>query len=276
MWRAPRLYQSEPVRSFVNPLQDPMTLRVASIVIIVVLGVAFAWVGNRPARIAALGEGRRSFVDLESEARTELGPAIARTLFFLLLLFALDQASRWPGLRLGGLVFDVFNVSLTTALTLDIVAEWRARVAMPDLIAVWPEHRPYALAVAREALTKAGIPVHARGERVRRLLQCIGPCMPIELMVRRADAEQAAEILAQVLPPRTGDERVAAGRAKMSRAGATRSTAALGETCLFAALSLLMVVGLLLLPTPRLANAPTPLNAARVTAAARGQVEAVP
>jgi hypothetical protein len=64
---------------------------------------------------------------------------------------------------------------------------------------VWPEHRPYAIAAAREALAAAEIAVYARGERFRTLLQFGGPFVPIDLMVPRADAKRAAEILKDVL-----------------------------------------------------------------------------
>jgi hypothetical protein len=103
---------------------------------------------------------------------------------------------------------SLVGVGTATALVLDLVAELRARRALPDLVPVWPEHRPYAVAAAREALAAAGIPVHVRAENVRRMLQFGGPFAPMDLLVRRADAERAAEILGAVLRYRAEDQPV--------------------------------------------------------------------
>src|SRR5262249_19252352 len=61
------------------------------------------------------------------------------------------------------------------------------------------EHRLEAIDAAREALGEAGILVHARGERLRRLLPVCGPLLPIDLIVPREHAAQATKILERVL-----------------------------------------------------------------------------
>ena len=91
---------------------------------------------------------------------------------------------------------------------------------------MWPEHRPYAVAAARAALAAEGIPVHARGEELRRLLQFFGPYVPIELMVPRADVERATTILTEVLLARPEEARSSAARAPGPRS-ATGIAAAL-------------------------------------------------
>lgn len=186
-----------PLQGVVTALQNDTVFRGVALVLIAVLCAGLSWDFNQPARVAALREGGRSFADLEAAARAALGPAMARTLLFSVVLFGLSQVAN----ELIGPGFQAIELALATALALDIAAELRARRALPDLVPVWPEHRPYALAAARAVLLAAGIPVHARNERLRRMLQFFGPYVPIELMVRRADAEQAAKVLAQALSP---------------------------------------------------------------------------
>jgi SecY len=167
--------------------------------LVVPLAFLLAWLWNLPARVGALAPraskaGPRAAPPI-AEATAELRRAIKRTLIFLLGLCAIVTIHR----QVSYPVLDVLTVAGGTALVLDAIAEARARRAHPDLVAVWPEHRPYAIAAAREALAAAGIPVCARGERLRRLLQLAGPFVPIELMVPQVHAEAAAKILARLL-----------------------------------------------------------------------------
>jgi hypothetical protein len=170
------------------------------LLLLVALGVCFTWICNAPSRIAGLaaraGEGREKpeAGDVEGEVRRGMREAMLRSVAFLVVLFAIGCVT---GNRSSAV--DAAVLAMGTALVLDAAAEWRARRALPDLVPVWPEHRPYALAVAREALAGAGIAVHARGERLRRLLQFGGPYVPIDLMVPRADAARAAAILEGLL-----------------------------------------------------------------------------
>jgi hypothetical protein len=166
-----------------------------------VLAAAFVFTRlfNPPRRVAevyarARGEGA-SRAWLEEEARAELRPAAMRAVAFLFALMAIDMFAA----KISRLAFAGETMVLTVALGLDIAAELRARRAMPDLVSVWPEHRPYAIAAAREVLEAAGIPVHVRGERLRRLLQFFAPYVPIDLMVPQAHANHAAKLLERVL-----------------------------------------------------------------------------
>jgi hypothetical protein len=187
-----------------------------SVLLIAALGVGLSWLFNAPSRVAGVffraragageagedeehGEERAA---LEAEARRAGRDAALRSVVFLLALHALGRATL--GSDSYGMSFALF--AGTTALVLDIVDEWRAWRASPDLVVVWPEHRPYGAEAAREALAAAGICVHARGERLRALLQFLGPFVPIDLMVRRADAKRATAILERVLPYHPEDE----------------------------------------------------------------------
>ena len=178
----------------------------AGLILVAGLGVGFTWLFNAPSRVAGLAarvrEGRDGIGarDLEAEVRGGMREAALRSVAFLVALFAIG--------RLTGdssSAADVSFLAMGTALALDAAAEWRARRARPDLVPVWPEHRPYALAAVRAALAEAGITVHARGENLRRLLQFAGPYVPIDLMVPRADAPRAAVLLDGLLRFRAED-----------------------------------------------------------------------
>ena len=197
------LFPSEPSR------------HVVTLLLIVVLGVALTWIFNAPSRVAGLAvragdEGGAAV--LEGEARRGLREAALRSVVYLVALFAIGRVTR-DSLSAADLTF----VAVVTALVLDAAAEWRARRTLPDLVPVWPEHRPYALASARAALARAGIAVHARGENLRRLLQFGGPFVPIDLLVSRADAERAGGILDALLRFHAEDQPVRAPRPAQPR-----------------------------------------------------------
>jgi hypothetical protein len=181
----------------------------AVLLVVVALGIVFSAWFNAPHRIAAVlsrarakGKALRD-PKLERAAQRALREATLRSLVFLGAILVIHRVTT-----------DSFavaaDVALFTALLLDAAAELRARKAMPDLVPVWPEHRPYALQAAREALAGAQIPVFARGEQLRRLLQLGGPFVPIDLMVPRADAKRAAKILGRVLRFHPEDEEAGA------------------------------------------------------------------
>jgi hypothetical protein len=186
-------------RALTHVLDDDTIFVALALALVTAGGALGAWLFNQPARVAAVAERARahggSRSDLLSEARAALRRASVQTLVLLVALLALGTIAH----RASRLPFEASYVAYATAVALDLVAEWRARRALPNLVAVWPEHRPYAVAAAREALVVANIPVHARGEHLRRLLQFLGPFVPIDLMVPRADAARASDILATVL-----------------------------------------------------------------------------
>jgi len=245
---------------FADKLHDDTTYFGVWLVLIALLCAAFAWLFNAPARVAALGARAvkgRSVEELEVEARGQMRGAVIRALGFLVVLFAIDRL----GARLTGhsLAAPASVVALATAIALDVVAEWRARRARPDLVPVWPEHRPYALAAAREALDAAGITVHARGESQRRLLQFGGPYVPIDLMVPSADAERATKILKRVLLPKKGD---AAAEESRPRVTARPRPMATAEKLTLAATALIALVVLAApKPAPHQAAPRPPLRA---------------
>ncbi len=180
-------------------LKNRTVHRAALIVLTVASALLFTRLYNLPGRVAKVfGRVRgnhASRAELEAEARDALRPATAKAIAFLLALLAIEEI----GFASVQITFAAVWTALTVALVLDIAAELRARLAMPDLVSVWPEHRPYAIAAVREALGQAGIAVHARGERLRRLLQFFGPYVPIELMVPQKHEKDASTLLRKIL-----------------------------------------------------------------------------
>jgi hypothetical protein len=127
-----------------------------------------------------------------------LWPAVVASTAYIGLLVALQVlvARSAPWLLLAPL-----SSALLAAIALDVAAEWRARAAIDDPVAVWPLHRVQLADLATGALRSAGIEVHPRGLYHRSLLHFFGPFVPVALMVPRAQAQQAHELLAALLIP---------------------------------------------------------------------------
>lgn len=161
--------------------------------------VFFTYLFHQPDRVAevfarARGAGA-SRSAIAAEAAALRMPAAMKSAVLLFALLAVDVFAA----QISPKAAAAWTTPLFVALVLDIAAELRARRSAPNLVAVWPEHSPYAIAAARDALHAEGIFVHARGERMRRLLQFFGPYVPIDLMVPEKHAERAEAILREVL-----------------------------------------------------------------------------
>ncbi len=169
------------------------------------LTVFFAVLFNDPARVASVwarleprrGEGAADAGSLERAARHQLRGAVLKTLALLAVVGIVWEV---VGARVGWCPSKI-TILLATAVGADLVAEWRARTIAEQLVSVWPEHRPYALGPARHALATAGIPVHARGEHHRVMLQFAGPWVPVELLVSPDRADEARRVLEALLHP---------------------------------------------------------------------------
>jgi hypothetical protein len=227
---------------------------IGAAVVVVASAFVVARLFHAPERLAVLAARARgdeaAVAGLAAEARDRLRESTLRSVLYVAALLVAGEAC-W---RLAGTASIAVPVALGTALALDIAAELRARREVPGLVAIWPEHRPYAVGPARQALDEAGIPMFARGERVRRLLQFFGPYAPIDLMVSREHAERATEILSRVLLPRGEDGRVEeearAGARRAPRRRFTRTEAVM------AGLTLTIVAAVAFVPVVRTAEAP--------------------
>lgn len=83
--------------------------------------------------------------------------------------------------------------ALATAWLLDVILDLRR--GRGALVRVWSLHHAQHLELAREALARAGLAVHASGAHLRVLLAWFGPWAPIDLYVRPDDAEVARQTL---------------------------------------------------------------------------------
>jgi hypothetical protein len=176
------------------------------------LGVALGYLFNTPERVAAC-ERRAGLAAPPTasaaprtppeearvaRARRSLWAAMAPTLAYLAVLLLSGELAS----RLIGAEVRMFGAALATAFVLDAAREIRARRAHPDLVPVWPEHRPYALSVIQDALSRRSIPWHARSFAQCALLRFTGPYVPVEVLVPAKDAARARSALQQAL---TGD-----------------------------------------------------------------------
>jgi preprotein translocase subunit SecY len=155
---------------------------IAEIFLIIGGTLLFTWLFNRGA---------------ERALRTQIPTAWVRSALYLSLL-----TLGITFLRLTmhiAMPLQATMLAVATAVTMDLVAEWRAWQAHADLVAVWPIHRVYTLDAAVGALERAGIFTYPRGAHHRTLLQFFGPFVPITLMVPSARADEADRILRQAV-----------------------------------------------------------------------------
>lgn len=180
-------------------LENKTTEKLVSIWLLFSLTWYLAWLFNQPRRVAEVYARLRgtkvSKAHVEAEAREALRHATPYALLYLLGLLVIDFVAKRSSLASA----NTWGIAIAVALSIDLVAEFRALGLQRDLVSVWPEHRPYAIAAARRALEDAGIFVHVRDERQRRLLQFGAPYVPMELFVPRKDARRAAKILDELL-----------------------------------------------------------------------------
>ena len=166
---------------------------------VLLLTVLLSFAFNHPRRVLPLWQRVSNSNDTEKIRQTlssSLTTAILRSLALLFVLWAALTVAALPGA-----VFSAVGLALLTALLIDMVAEHRARRQLPELVAIWPEHRPYAVELACRVLAAQGIRIHARNRLQRQMLQGFGPYVPIELMVPQGQAEQARALLSELFAP---------------------------------------------------------------------------
>lgn len=188
------------MQKLADSLEHPVARGLASISLLFSFTILLTWLYHQPRRVAAIYEKaadiQNSRGQTHAEAREALKNASAVALMYMLGLLVVDLLTRKyaPMMKLA-----LSSVAVTTAVFVDFAKEWRMTATRRDWVSVWPEHRPYAIPPAREALRKAGIFVHIRDERQRRLLQFGAAYVPIEICVPVADAEKARQVLEKVL-----------------------------------------------------------------------------
>jgi len=164
------------------------------VTLVAVGAIGFTLLYNRPSRVVAAW---RPLVEdgsgLEPRARAWMHAAILPALVPLLLLVIAHAVV----MRLSAATFQMSLLFMVVAVAvlMDVAAEWRARRARGELVAVWPVHRVYAVDPAVAYLARHGIVAFPRAVRHRTLLQFFGPFVPVELLVTEADAENAFELM---------------------------------------------------------------------------------
>lgn len=180
-------------------LQDEIVYGLVSISLLVSLTYVCAWMFHQPRRVAEvyqrLHTSKNDRAQCEGDAREALRHATLHALLSMVGFLVLGLATK----KYAPDTANTGNIAITTAWVIDLMREFRIVTKHRDLVAVWPEHRPYALFAARKALNDAGIFVHVRDERQRRLLQFEAPYLPMELFVPQNDAPQATSILENIL-----------------------------------------------------------------------------
>lgn len=171
------------------------------LLVVVVGALALSWLFSRPAlwareRGRLLGDPARE--PAPEVARADFARATLATTLYLVAAVTLYFLINW---KIPIFYFPLPVVLVSTAIGVDLVAEWRALATHPDLVAVWPLHRvPIADDVVR-ALAAQGIPAHLRGVHHRSMLHFFAPYVPIMVMVPRTMAGSARRLLAERLDP---------------------------------------------------------------------------
>ena len=154
-------------------------------------GALLSWLFSRPSRLgSATASGPRSH-----------GFVIAVAIS-LAYLAALALLGRWRADVLGTFGLSLVSVAFTTAILMDLVAEWRAFARRDDLVPIWPLHEVQRVDLVTAALAKNGIDVHTRGLYLRLLLHFFGPFVPVLVHVPGEQAEEARAIIRAQLDAR--------------------------------------------------------------------------
>ena len=103
--------------------------------------------------------------------------------------------------RLGGTLGPIVVTVLVVAVAVDLVREWRARSARPDLVAVWCEERPCAIDAIERTLAREQIAFHVRSSASRSCMQLLASFAPLDVFVPPDQARRARRVLKRVLAP---------------------------------------------------------------------------
>lgn len=186
------LARTVPSRTLLNLFREPSALWLA---LVVVLTVAFTLLFNAPSRVSRPYERLgRDIPHLDIWRLIWSGAA--RSLALILVLLLLD----WFLIRERD-PFRVLAIIPGVFMGMDLIQEWRFRLAQPALAAVWPLHQVHAVVPSLQALEAASIPAFPSGLHHRSLLHFFGPAIPIQILVPQAQSEEAYRILHPLLAP---------------------------------------------------------------------------
>jgi len=166
------------------------TRPIGAAVLLVAVGAGLSWLFSRPSRLGVVATS----IDAEAARRVWRGFAwaVLLSLAYVGSLYAIERAlGRWSPLY----PIPVLMTAFATAITMDLVAEWRAFRRRDDLVPIWPLHQVQRVAGIVDALTRNGIDVHTRSLYWRSTLHFFGPHVPIVLMVPAARRDEAIAIV---------------------------------------------------------------------------------
>jgi hypothetical protein len=163
---------------------DPWAWWAVYAALIALFAVLFGVLFNPPRQVALH----------DARGRGQVGRAVIGGLAYVLALAAIELVLNMAFEVQGP---DLVLVAMVVAFGLDVVGEAEAFRRHPNLVAVWPEHRLYAVNGGLAVLEQAGIPYFARSVNHRALWHFFGPVLPIQLMVPADRAEEAYRLLHQ-------------------------------------------------------------------------------
>jgi hypothetical protein len=147
------------------------------------LAVGLGFLFNLPSKVAAFG----------ADARPRVERAVVFSTGFVLAV-ALVSGLIWEEVTVAD-TLSLIPLIAAVALVLDVIDEAQAVRRHGTLVAVWPEHRLYAVGSALEALERQGIPGLARSAHQRALWHFFAPYIPVQILVPRERAQEAAALL---------------------------------------------------------------------------------
>ena len=162
--------------------------------------IFFAFLFNRPDKIA------RTWKSLSPNPPEGILRPKAVMLESVLFIILVVLAEAWAVRHIGNYSANTVATLLATGIVCDVVREWRAREADPNLTSIWEIHQTYAVAPTMRLLEAEGIHAFAKGARLRALLQFFGPYVPVQILVPAKDAERAHALLQERWPRAEGEK----------------------------------------------------------------------
>jgi hypothetical protein len=179
----------ESLRAFVaGGGADAMSLAIAA-----AAAVGFGVLFYRPSKVAAFGP------DAPGRVTRAVALSTAFVLGLSILGWLLGHRLELDCYGAHCAEFGLIPLVAVTALVLDVITEAMAVRQHGELVSVWPEHRPYVVGSAVATLARSGIPAFPRSVHQRALWHFFAPFIPIQIMVPRAQAEEAARLLQEHL-----------------------------------------------------------------------------
>jgi hypothetical protein len=162
--------------------------------LVALLSLGFGVLFNRPSKVWAASSDPQ---DPASPSPVDMRVAVVRgVIWSAVFVVGLELIGRFVGAAVPDLpLIGVVPLVMFAAVGLDVYDEFRASQRYGDLVAVWPEHRVYAVDRALSALESADIPALARGIHHRTLWHFYAPYIPVEIMVPQSKSEEARAIL---------------------------------------------------------------------------------